>query len=455
MKNLAIKRALLALAISLIAAACGKVAETNGGDTHWLGDCDTDSDCQSGECLCGICTNTCTRDKSCLAPGKAAACFDIDSPGVKARCAGHPPSGATGICLARCDATQPCGSGTSCLQGACVRPSATADGGGSAGGASAAAGKTGSGGAGGSKATAVPDASTGGSTGTGTGGKMGALSGVPDGGWSCYVPTDALPMGTAAEKQNAQLIHDFCVNLQKSGCLPLSASLSYISSGLGPECGSDALVHACEWDVANEKARFKAGCDAEWQKVMTCAAAASYTVEQCAAADIATGSAAPVPCPSERLAWANCATKGIVSAATGSRTTCTYGAGTVTPCSVNCTSQTPVFQLECGGPAGVPLRCECSVNGHLVGDFQFDDRVTVKPIYANDCADAAQLAANGGACTNSLDCCVKYADADSGGDACICGSDPSLLGSASCADLARSMNGQVVALCPQYESTNQ
>ncbi len=452
MKNLAIKRALLALAMSVIAAACGKVAESNGGDTHWLGECDTDGDCQSGECLCGICTNKCTGDKSCLAPGKAAACFDIDSPGVKARCAGHPPGGANGICLARCDATVPCGSGTSCLQGACVKATASADGGGggasAAGGKTSAPGKTGSGGAGGSRTTAVSDASSGGSI--GTGGAMGAPSGVPDGGWSCYVPTNALPMGTPAEKQTATLIHDFCVNLQKNDCLPLAAGASYVSSGLRPECGSEALVHACEWDVANEKAHFKAGCDDEFQKAMTCAAAATYTRDQCSAADLATSSAGPVPCPSEKEAWVTCATAGLVSTATGSRTACTYGAGVVSPCSVNCTSQTPIFELECGGPAGVPLRCECSVNGHPFGDFQFGDRAMVREIYANDCADAARLAANGGACTNSVDCCVKYADADSGTEECICGADPSQLGAATCAELARSMNGQVVALCPQY-----
>jgi hypothetical protein len=104
------------------------------------------------------------------------------------------------------------------------------------------------------------------------------------------------------------------------------------------------------------------------------------------------------------------------------------------------------FSLECGGPAGLPLRCTCSVNGVSLGDMDFGaERIT----YVNDCASAAQLAADG-TCTNRLDCCVHYVD--NGKDECICGSDPTTYGYATCDALAAGVSGEVVSICPQYES---
>jgi hypothetical protein len=446
MTKLAIRRALLGLAISVIAVACGKVAESSGGDTHWLGECDTDGDCQSGQCLCGICTNTCAGDKSCLAPGKSAACFDIDSPGVKARCAGHAPTGAKGICLATCDAKQPCGTGTSCLQGACVQASTSPDGG-SAGGA------------GGSTASASIDASSGG---TGTGGMTSTGGSRTDSGWNCYVPSNELPSSTPKEQQRSAQIHDFCVNLDESGCLPLLAGSSFIGMSLNPTCGSDKLIHACELDVEREYAQWAQSglsCDDTWQKALTCGATATYMMEDCTSADPGiTVAGSVIPCLSEHQAYSAClntADSNPDSAkVVGSRTTCTYGPGTVSACDVSCSNAGSkyIFGLDCGGPAGVPLRCECSVNSTVLGDIEFGGRGMTRVDYASDCADAAKQAADGFTCTNRLDCCVKYPNpAAPGSDDCICGADPSELNFPTCDALAKSMNGQVVAGCPQYD----
>jgi hypothetical protein len=49
-------------------AGCGKVAEEDqlGGETHWLRQCSETSECGGAlECLCGVCTATCSDDARC------------------------------------------------------------------------------------------------------------------------------------------------------------------------------------------------------------------------------------------------------------------------------------------------------------------------------------------------------------------------------------------------------
>ena len=90
-----------------------------GGETHWLGDCETDADCGGGQCLCKVCTRTCSGDQDC--PGShAAACFDTTSPGLVKRCAGSAAKALPGICLGTCEMDGDCPSGDVCLLGACV-----------------------------------------------------------------------------------------------------------------------------------------------------------------------------------------------------------------------------------------------------------------------------------------------------------------------------------------------
>lgn len=430
------RRAAIVLALGILAAiACGKTA-SDGGDTHWLGACSTDSDCRSGSCLCGICTETCSGDPSCRTSGRSAACFDVDSPGLKARCPGPVPTAGKGICLAACDARVACAGGTECLQGACVRSESPLDGGASAGG-------------GASGTTAAGGADGGGSGTTGAGGHAGTGGTTLDGGPTCRVPSTELPTGTAAEQQRASLIHAFCVNLSQHGCLPISGGTSFISASLTVACAADTLIRACELDVAYEYAQWvSSACDGAWRTAIQCAAATPYTHDQCNSANLLTSSpGAVLPCNSEKQAYQVCIQGGPGgTVVVGSRASCAWGFGTTTPCDVGCDVGTNHFELVCGGPEGLPLRCECSVNGHALGDNDFAPPPHV--VYASNCADAAQLAANG-ECVNRLDCCVKYKNA--GTDQCICGANPSALGYATCDALAQSVSGQVVAICPQYE----
>lgn len=56
------------LALALLLSGCGARAYEGGGDSNsnWLKACDPDADCGSGlECLCGICTRTCTSNRAC------------------------------------------------------------------------------------------------------------------------------------------------------------------------------------------------------------------------------------------------------------------------------------------------------------------------------------------------------------------------------------------------------
>jgi hypothetical protein len=98
-------------------AGCSPDAKTSG-ETHWLGDCDRDSDCETGEqCLCGVCSRTCSGDGEC-GGGPAAECFETASRALAQRCGKLPPSG--GICLAVCSSSPDCREGNSCFRGACL-----------------------------------------------------------------------------------------------------------------------------------------------------------------------------------------------------------------------------------------------------------------------------------------------------------------------------------------------
>ncbi len=56
--------------------SCGGSSASNGTDsnTHWLKDCDEDSDCGSLSCICGVCSAACESDAACAAFGSEAAC---------------------------------------------------------------------------------------------------------------------------------------------------------------------------------------------------------------------------------------------------------------------------------------------------------------------------------------------------------------------------------------------
>lgn len=62
-------------AVALV-TSCGGSSASSGTDsnTHWLKDCDRDSQCGSLSCICGVCSSGCDSDAACTAFGSEAAC---------------------------------------------------------------------------------------------------------------------------------------------------------------------------------------------------------------------------------------------------------------------------------------------------------------------------------------------------------------------------------------------
>jgi hypothetical protein len=56
---------------SVLALGCAQTSSSGGdtgSETHWLGNCASDSDCTVGQCLCGLCTEACAGVADCPAP---------------------------------------------------------------------------------------------------------------------------------------------------------------------------------------------------------------------------------------------------------------------------------------------------------------------------------------------------------------------------------------------------
>jgi hypothetical protein len=117
--NRVVLKALVAVLAGVVAAgACGGVTTTEsrgGSETNWLSICATDSDCDVGRCLCGVCSEACDPNRPCS--------HDRDVCVVQATRAFHelcqarvaaPP----GVCLDGCG--DGCVEGFTCIDGACV-----------------------------------------------------------------------------------------------------------------------------------------------------------------------------------------------------------------------------------------------------------------------------------------------------------------------------------------------
>lgn len=114
------RSALVILGFAILGAgACEDANRGGGGETHWLGACDSPDDCASGTCLCGVCTKACDGDGACGEVSHGAECFDTRSPGVSAHC---PAASANpkGICLSTCARDENCAPGSQCVAGACI-----------------------------------------------------------------------------------------------------------------------------------------------------------------------------------------------------------------------------------------------------------------------------------------------------------------------------------------------
>jgi hypothetical protein len=192
-------------------------------------------------------------------------------------------------------------------------------------------------------------------------------------------------------------------------------------------------------------------CETPWRSAAGCLAAVDYRAAGCnpplAIADSAFGT--PRPCDAEKAAVAECV-KGIEGGVKGSRGACYFGPDPFSSsgCSVLCDNDDGnAFEASCTGAAGLPLNCNCTLNGHALWD---DAEHMAASFLATDCRGAA-VAMAAGTCLERVDCCFSWAGTEaSPRQHCSCTSDPTKLGQATCQDAASALHGQVVGLCPQY-----
>lgn len=131
--GLVMRGVLIAITFGLGAAivgACGKDTDTEDSQTHWLDECERDSECGGLSCECGRCVARCDASASCATEGRATRCFEPTDAAIAALCG---PGTAPSLCLEPCGSSAPCPGGQACQGGACVPEAIT--GGAGAGGA--------------------------------------------------------------------------------------------------------------------------------------------------------------------------------------------------------------------------------------------------------------------------------------------------------------------------------
>ncbi len=106
----------LLLASPVAVLSCAPSEPQVGSQTNWLRLCNSANECGGLECLCGVCTASCSETADCeSAPG--SSCIEPAERGAVATCDGRVPT--TGLCLPRCDENA-CGSGSKCVGDVCV-----------------------------------------------------------------------------------------------------------------------------------------------------------------------------------------------------------------------------------------------------------------------------------------------------------------------------------------------
>jgi hypothetical protein len=317
----------------------------------------------------------------------------------------------------------------------------------------------------GSAAGSTSDGAAGTSSGGDSGGSAGGAAGEAGNGGSaaaadsgtktaCGLPRpDPLPNPTSAEQQRAALIRTLCERLAELDCFAhyngRARGLSWHSEQVS-DCPSAERTVACEQDLAYSYLHeVTAPCDDEWQTLIRCEAA-EYGPQHCV---IPSKDAAPPPCAPELMNFHSCATQNENGASvTGTRARCWYGPGTPDPstCAVTCTVATASspethFATDCSAPPGLPLRCQCYVNGNILHNVGLDHG---QPFSASNCREVAQQMADG-ECIERLDCCIQYPTAN-GGETCLCMANDKI-GMPSCEAAAQAAGGAVVDICPQYK----
>jgi hypothetical protein len=250
------------------------------------------------------------------------------------------------------------------------------------------------------------------------------------------------PNQTPEERERAALAHDFCAALAEHDCLDEFIFINSVSAQ-AKSCAVDQRIVACEQDVLYSFP-WRAGptCHNEWRALMACNIAADHRAIGCHRA----GSRGDIEgyCYLELAALVNCPKSPGYTVVTGQRGRCEVHQYEGR-CEVVCGVGDKGFHSQCFGTAGAPLECSCWLNGKPLHD-DFADK---QAFYASDCLDAGHAMANG-ECIERVDCCLSYPNS-SGGEYCLCTSDPGALGHPSCEAAAQRAGGRVVDICPQYK----
>jgi hypothetical protein len=109
--------ATLALALPGCKSSSGPQLDAN---SNWLRLCDIDSDClDSGQCVCGLCSDTCTSDAECTRGSTEGTCVTSPSGPAGHRCAQDRKLTAAPLCLPECTHEGGCAPDFYCDSGAC------------------------------------------------------------------------------------------------------------------------------------------------------------------------------------------------------------------------------------------------------------------------------------------------------------------------------------------------
>jgi hypothetical protein len=296
---------------------------------------------------------------------------------------------------------------------------------------------------------------TGGSAGAGgldgTGGFIGTGSSPGAGG----NPND-LALNTldphADERKRA--VHDLCSLLTVYPCLSYSGS---IYAPLPSNVGKD-LVLLCEQEMEwRLYSIFGASCWDEWLANAKCGLARTdycpCTGNDCflTPGDPSFGTA----CSSSQAALQACGDTRAASGEEIGARTCSWRVDSVTGCFTSCSDDPELIDMvKCQGPPNGAQACTCEVNGVFLGDIAQQIQLGYFSSWlADDCQNVARQMATG-KCHDILNCCATWMEpATDGGAAsqgCGCTADPTQAGIATCDALAKSVNGSVVDVCPQY-----
>jgi hypothetical protein len=313
-------------------------------------------------------------------------------------------------------------------------------------------GASGTAGEGGGAQGASDSGASGGSGAGATGG--GGSSGGDAGQQTCNIPKlPADPNPTPEKQQRAALIHAFCAALQQHSCLDTFADFAGVSKQ-ARYCTVDDRILACEQDTLYDYVRsVTPECDDEWQTAINCAISADYTASKCKQPLSITQNwhgDPPGPCDADKDALEKCMQgTNPYASVTGSRATCQYGPSNRDPrsCLVQCQVGKNWYHAECSGPPGLPLACDCNLNGVSLPD---DGDFMSGYLFAGDCRQAAQFMADGH-CVARTDCCFTFFDRETPpAEHCVCTADPTNLFGPSCEAAAQTGGGRVVELCPKY-----